>query len=64
MNEIEIRVICPKCGAVNTMEDFTCIHHVMHERCVKCGHIQEMSLIRCIKIDELKKEKDYEKFEG
>ena len=52
MNEFEIRVICPKCGAVNTMEDFACIHHVMHERCVKCGHIQEMSLVRCLKIAE------------
>lgn len=51
MNEVEIRVICSKCGAVNSMEDFACIHHIMHERCVKCGHIQEISLDRCLKRD-------------
>ena len=45
----EVKVICPKCRAVNAMEDFACIHHVMHERCTKCGHIQEMSLVRYLK---------------
>jgi hypothetical protein len=58
----QIKVICPKCRAVNTMEDYACIHHVMHERCTKCGHVQEMSLVRCLKIDEYKK-KDDEKSE-
>jgi hypothetical protein len=53
----EIKVIYPKCRAVNTMEDFGCIHHVMHERCTKCGHIQKMSLVRCLKIDEYEKRK-------
>ena len=53
----EIKVICPKCRAVNTMKDFACIHHVMHERCTKCGHIQEMSLVRCLKIDKYDKMK-------
>ena len=48
----EIKVICPKCGAVNTMGDFARIHHVMHERCAKCGHVQEISLVRCLKIDD------------
>ena len=45
----EIKVICPKCRAVNAMEDFGIIHNVMHEQCTKCGYIQEMSLARCLK---------------
>ena len=45
----EIKVICPKCRAVNTMENFGYIHNVMHEKCTKCGLIQEMSLVRCLK---------------
>jgi len=50
MNEIfETKVICPKCGGINTMEDFCCIRKVMHEICTKCGHIQKMSLVRCLK---------------
>ena len=44
-----IEVVCPKCGAVNTMEDIGCIHKVMHEKCTKCGYTQEMSLVRCLK---------------
>ncbi len=48
----EIKVICPKCEAVNTMEDFAHIHHIMHKRCAKCGHIQKMSLVGCLKIDD------------
>jgi len=45
----EIKVICPRCRAVNTIEDFWVIHNVMHEKCTKCGYIQEMSLVRCLK---------------
>jgi hypothetical protein len=51
----KIKVICPKCRAVNTMEDFAYVHHVMHERCTKCDHIQPMSLVRCLKIDKHEK---------
>ena len=45
----EIKVICPNCKGINTMEDFGCILNVMHEKCTKCGHMQEMSLVRCLK---------------
>jgi len=45
----EIKVICPKCKGINTMEDFGIIHKVMHEKCTKCGHIQGMSVVRCLK---------------
>ena len=33
----EIKVICPKCRGINTVVDFGLIHHVMHEKCTKCG---------------------------
>jgi len=46
---IEIKLKCPKCGAINTMKNFSCIHNVMHEKCTKCGYVQEMSLVRCLK---------------
>ena len=49
----KIKVICPKCGSSNTMEDFFVINKVMHEKCRKCGLIQEMSLLRCIREPEL-----------
>ena len=45
----DIDVICPECGAVNSMEDFAVIKKVMHEKCTNCGHTQEMSLVRCLK---------------
>jgi len=45
----EIKVICPKCRGINTMDDFCIIHNVMHEKCTKCGHIPEISLDRCLK---------------
>ena len=45
----EIKVICPKCRGINTVVYFGCIHNVMHEKCTKCGYIQEMSLVRCLK---------------
>jgi Zn ribbon nucleic-acid-binding protein len=47
MKNIIIR--CPGCGEINTMEDFCVINNVMHERCRKCGYLQEMSLVRCFK---------------
>ena len=46
---IHIKIICPLCKSVNTMEDFGIIKMVMHERCSKCGLIQEMSLDRYLK---------------
>ncbi len=46
---LKIRIKCPQCGSINTMEDFCVVNHVMHERCSNCGHIKEMSLIRCLK---------------
>lgn len=46
---VNIKVRCPKCGAINTMDDFRVINNVMHERCRKCGYLQEMSLVRCLK---------------
>jgi len=46
---IKSLVKCPKCGAINTMEDFCVINNVMHERCINCGYLQEMSLVRCLK---------------
>ena len=50
MNSIKkIRVKCPKCGAINSMEDFCIIDNVMHEKCRNCGYFQEMSLVRCLK---------------
>ena len=48
----EIKEICQKCGAVNTIEDFACIHNVKHEIYTKCGNILEMSLVRFLKIDD------------
>jgi len=45
----EIKVICPECRGINTMEDFCVINNVMHEICTKCDYIQEMSLVRCLK---------------
>jgi hypothetical protein len=47
-NVINIKVICPKCKSVNTMENFCVFKMVMHERCSECGFIQEMSLDRCL----------------
>ena len=46
---LTIRVKCPRCKSINKMEDYCIVNNVMHERCSKCGHIQEMSLIRCLK---------------
>ena len=45
----KMKVRCPICGAVDTMIDIGCIKNVMHEKCTKCGHIQEMSLARCLR---------------
>jgi len=45
----EIKVICSGCRGINIMEDFWVIKNVMHEICTKCGYIQEMSLVRCLK---------------
>ena len=53
----EIKVICPKCRGINTMENFCVINKIMHEKCTKCGHIEEMSLVRCLKVDEYEKRK-------
>ena len=44
-----IDVVCPECGAVNSMEDFAVIKKVMHEKCTNCGHTQELPLVRCLK---------------
>ena len=49
---VKIKIICPKCKSVNTMDNFCVIKNVMHERCSKCGFIQEMSLNRCLKNEE------------
>ena len=45
----EIKVICSECKGINTMGDFGFIHNATHEKCSKCDHIQEMSLVRCLK---------------
>lgn len=50
MSKIQIK--CPKCGAFNTMIDYHVIKNVMNEKCSKCGHVQQMSLIRCLKSPE------------